>query len=61
MTTIDDIAKTISKQLNEDYDVVYKICNTPFIFTAIVMKDKEDKHSILFNKLFKFSLKNKFL
>lgn len=61
MITIDDIEKSITTLLHEDKDLVHIICTIPFKFTEIVMKNKQDTHSILFNKLFKFSLKPKYL
>lgn len=57
---IGDIIKLIADKLNEDKDLVDKICNIPFKFTVEVMKDPNDKHPILFNKLFKISLKPRF-
>lgn len=61
MITIDDIEKSITILLHEDKDLVHTICTIPFEFTEIVMKNKQDTRSILFNKLFKFSLKSKYL
>lgn len=61
MITIDDIEKIITDKLNEDKVLVHAICAIPFEFTSVVMKNKHDNHSILFNRLFKFSLKSKYL
>lgn len=61
MITINDIEKIIISRLNENEDLVHTVCSVPFEFTTIVMKDKDNKHSILFNRLFKFSLKSRYL
>lgn len=60
MSDIETISKQISEELNIDRDTVEKVCKFAFIFTTDVMKDEEDTHDILFNKLFKFKLKNRF-
>lgn len=60
MITIDQIIKETSKKLNIDIETVDIICKHVFKFTVDVMKDPDDYHEILFNKLFKFKLKNRF-
>lgn len=60
MINIDDISKQVSKNTNMEPEIVKKICRFPFLFTVDVMKDDQDYHDILFNKLFKFKLKNRF-
>lgn len=60
MTDIEKISKEISNKLNIDRDVVEDVCKFAFLFTTDVMKDEQDTHNILFNKLFKFSLKKRF-
>lgn len=60
MTDIQKIAKQIATELNLDRELVEKVCQFPFIFTTNVMKDEEDTHDILFNRLFKFKLKRRF-
>lgn len=58
--TLQKMCRKIAKKLNEDYELVKDIVNFQFYFTTEVMKDPEDTHDILFNKLFKFKLKPKF-
>lgn len=60
MTDVEKICKSISKELNVEYDTVYDVCMQMFKFTKEVMLDEEDTHNILFNKLFKFKLKKRF-
>ena len=60
MTDVEKICKSISKELNIEYDTVYDVCMQMFKFTKEVMLDEKDTHNILFNKLFKFKLKNRF-
>lgn len=60
MTDIEKISKEISKRTNIDRDIVEDVCKFAFLFTTDVMKDENDTHNILFNKLFKFSLKPRF-
>ena len=56
----EDLCKRIVKETGEQYDTVKQIVAYVFNFTADVMKDKNDQRDILFNKLFKFKLKNRF-
>lgn len=60
MTDIEKIAKEVSKRTDIDRDIVEDVCKFAFLFTTDVMKDETDTHDILFNKLFKFSLKKRF-
>lgn len=60
MVEIQQIAKQISKDTGIDKQLVESVCKFPFLFTVDVMKDENDYHSILFNKLFKFKLKHRF-
>lgn len=60
MLTIDDVVKETSKRLEIDKETVDVICKHVFKFTIDVMKDPNDYHEILFNKLFKFKLKSRF-
>ena len=60
MITIDNIIKEVSEKTQIDKDIVEIICKHPFLFTVDVMKDEKDTHDILFAKLFKFKLKNRF-
>lgn len=60
MITIEDVITETSKQLNIDREIVNVICKHPFLFTVAVMKDSTDTHDVLFNKLFRFSLKGRF-
>lgn len=57
---IEKVCKRISKELNEDYNLVYDIIMYEFMFTKKVMQDPTDYRDILFNKLFKFKLKSRF-
>lgn len=57
---IEDLCKQIAKQTGEDYNTVKQVVSYVFNFTANVMKDQNDQHDIMFNKLFKFKLKNRF-
>lgn len=60
MIEIEDVIKEVSKRTKIDEEVVSIVCKHPFKYTVDVMKDETDYHEILFNKLFKFKLKNKF-
>lgn len=53
--------REIAKELNLDLELVEKICKYQFKFTKDVMQDPDDYHNILYNKLFKFKLKPRFL
>lgn len=57
---IDDLCKQITKRTGKDPELVKQIVSWVFRYTADVMKDKNDQRDILFNKLFKFKLKNRF-
>lgn len=54
------ISNQIAKQLGEDRDFVYDVIMYQFLFTKEVMQDPEDYHDILYNKLFRFTLKPKY-
>lgn len=56
----DKICTKIARELNLDKELVKKIVMYEFRFTTDVMKDPEDYHDILFNKLFRFTLKPRF-
>lgn len=60
MIEIEDIIKEVSKRTEINEDIVSIVCKHPFKYTVDVMKDETDYHEILFNKLLKFKLKNKF-
>lgn len=57
---LDKVCKEVSRELNEDYDLVREIVMHEFKYTTDVMKDPNDYRDILFNKLFKFKLKSRF-
>lgn len=57
---LDKVCRQIAKELDEDYETVRKIVMFEFYFTTQIMKDEDDTHDILFNKLFKFKLKPRF-
>lgn len=54
------ISNQIAKQLGEDKDFVYDAIMYQFLFTKEVMQDPEDYHDILYNKLFRFTLKPRY-
>lgn len=58
--TLNDICKKVSKDLNEDLDLVTEIGKFQFKFITDVMKDDTDIHDILINKLIKFKLKTRY-
>lgn len=58
--TLNDICKKVSKDLNEDLDLVTEIGKFQFKFITDVMKDDADIHDILINKLIKFKLKKRY-
>ena len=58
--TLNDICKKVSKDLNEDPDLVTEIGKFQFKFITDVMKDDTDIHDILINKLIKFKLKKRY-
>lgn len=60
MIGIEQVITEVSKLTNVDRQIVEKVCKHPFRFTTEVMKDEEDLHDILFAKLFKFKLKERF-
>lgn len=57
---IDDLCKQITKRTGKDPELVKQVVSWVFKYTADVMKDKNNQRDILFNKLFKFKLKNRF-
>ena len=58
--TLSNICKKVSKDLNEDLDLVTEIGKFQFKFITDVMKDDTDIHDILINKLIKFKLKKRY-
>lgn len=60
MITIEQVIKETSKETEIPIEVVDQICKHAFRFTVDIMKDENDYHDILFNRLFKFKLKNRF-
>lgn len=60
MTDLNKLCNVVAKELREDRELVRNIAMYQFKFTIDVMKDEEDTHDILFNKLFKFKLKRRF-
>ena len=58
--TLNDICKKVSKDLNEDLNLVTEIGKFQFKFITDVMKDDTDIHDILINKLIKFKLKKRY-
>ncbi len=60
MINIDKVCTEISRELNVSYELVKQIVMYQFQFTTEVMKDPDDYHDILFNKLFRFKLKPRF-
>lgn len=60
MIDIDKIIKQISTNTGIDVEIVDAVCKHAFKCTVEIMKDPNDYHEILFNKLFKFKLKNRF-
>lgn len=58
--TLNDICKKVSKDLNEDLDLVTGIGKFQFKFIIDIMKDDTDIHDILINKLIKFKLKKRY-
>ena len=58
--TLNDICKKVSKDLNEDLDLVTEIGKFQSKFITDVMKDDTDIHDILINKLIKFKLKKRY-
>lgn len=60
MIEIDKVVKEVSKRTGVDKEIVDTICKHVFRFTIDVMKDPSDYHEVLFSRLFKFKLKNRF-
>ena len=58
--TLNDICKKVSKDLNEDLNLVTEIGKCQFKFITDVIKDDTDIHDILINKLIKFKLKKRY-
>lgn len=57
---IDKVCKQISKELNEDPDVVHQIIKFQFEQIVEKMKDIDFTNDILINNLFKFKLKTRY-
>lgn len=60
MMNIDKVCRQISKDLNEDSNIVKQIIMHQFQFVVDVMKDEDDTRDVLINKLFRFKLKKRF-
>ena len=60
MIDIDKVIKEVSKRTKVDKEIVEQVCKHVFRFTIDVMKDPTDYHEILFSRLLKFKLKNRF-
>lgn len=60
MIDLDKVIKKVSKQLNLDRELVAIVCKHPYKCLIETMRDEEDTRDILFNKLFKFKLKNRY-
>ena len=60
MIDIEDVIKDVTKITGIDKEIVSVVCKHPFLYTIDIMKDETDTHDILFHKLFKFKLKNRF-
>lgn len=60
MMNIDKVCRQITKDLNEDPNVVKQIVMHQFQFVVDVMKDEDDTRDVLINKLFRFKLKKRF-
>lgn len=56
----DKICRLVSKDLNEDLDVVHKIVMFQFKQIVESMKNIDDTRDILINRLFKFKLKTRY-
>lgn len=56
----DKICRLVSKDLNEDLDVVNKIVMFQFKQIVESMKNIDDTRDILINRLFKFKLKTRY-
>lgn len=60
MIDIDKVIKEVSKTTGIDPYIVDVVCKHVFKFTIEVMKDPQDCHDVLFRRLFRFKLKNRF-
>ena len=60
MMDFDKICRLVSKDLNEDLDVVNKIVMFQFKQIVESMKNIDDTRDILINRLFKFKLKTRY-
>lgn len=60
MTDFEQLIKQTSNNLNEDRELVKQICQYQFKFIKDIIKDENDTHDILINKLFKFKLKTRY-
>lgn len=60
MIDIDQVIKQVARRTGIDKNIVDVVCKHPFQYTVETMKDENDYHEIMFNKLFKFKLKNRF-
>ncbi len=60
MIDIEKVIKDVSKNLNEDKEIVSIVCKHAFQSVVDIMKDEEDTRDILFNQAFKFKLKRRY-
>lgn len=60
MINIDKVCLELSRELNISHELVKQIVMYQFQFITEVMKDPDDYHDILLNKLFRFKLKPRF-
>lgn len=60
MKTLDIICKSISKDINKDYDTIKKIAMYQFQIVKDTMKDTKCTKDILLNNLMRFKLKTRY-
>ena len=59
-STIDNVCKQVSLNLNEDEQIVHQIIMFQFKDIVDKMKDLDFNYDILLNELFKFKLKRRY-
>lgn len=59
-STIDNVCKQVSSNLNEDEQIVHQIIMFQFKDIVDKMKDLDFNYDILLNELFKFKLKRRY-
>lgn len=59
-STIDNVCKQVSLNLNEDEQIVHQIIMFQFKDIVDKMKDLDFNYDILLNELFKFKLKHRY-